>query len=732
MKGRSILFILALAAMPVFMPSCSNTRLLGENEYRLEANKVEFKGNAEGLSTSDVSSYIKQQSNNAYILGWIYNWSNPAKDDWFNNALRKIGKAPVVFNGFQVSSSQENIIRHLDYLGYYNSEVTPAIDTIGKNVRVTYYVTPGARCRIDTIVFKVPEGEFAEEFDADKKNILVKSGDWLSEKVLESESARGASYFRNRGYYDLSKNNYFFEADTLGSRNKLIYQIREYTRNEPAYSASPLVKYHIGQVQISHSAEVPFREEVLKSVNVIHPGDLYSEKQANVSYSRLTALRVFNNVGIEMTPSDSATVDCRITMRESKPLGFKFNFEASTNSTGLMGISPNLSFYHKNIFHGGEWLSLGFSGNFQRKFDDGTRANEFGINGSLSLPRFLGLPYSAFKGPNIPRTEVQASINYQNRPEFERFIASGSFGYTGNDDSFFYQFYPFRATVIKVSSMSQAFLESLYQSGLWHLFNDDIDAGIGGQLYWTTDASVIPKGSYQYARLVFDVAGNTISLLNPILPEGEFGAKTLFGLYYSQYIRAALDLGRTIRFSPSSSLALRLSAGGGHGYGKSSNMIPYEKQFYVGGASSMRGWQARTLGPGDSENYGVFSIPSQVGDIKMEFDAEFRQKLFWKLEGAVFAEAGNVWDFVDFRDTYENVGEFMRTVAMDWGLGLRLNLDFILLRLDFGMKIYEPSRKWRWSEEEWHMYTDGNCWVSPFDWLDSNGGAIHFGVGYPF
>lgn len=732
MRARVSLSLAAAAALLAFSPSCSNTRLLGENEYRLEANKVEFVGNSEGLSTSDVSTYIKQQSNNSFILGWIYNWSDPAKNDWINNSLRKIGKAPVVFNGFQVASSQENIIRHLDYLGYYNSEVTPSIDTIGKNVRVTYTVRPGARCRIDSIEFKVPEGEFSTEFEADSKNMLIKRGGWLSEKMLEDESARSAKYFRNLGYYDLSKNNYFFEADTLGSTNRLTYQIREYTRNEPAYSATPLVKYHIGKVEINHSADVPFRENVLKGVNVIHPGDLYSEKTANISYSRLTALRVFNNVGIEMDPSDSATVDCRITLKESKPLGFKFNFEASTNSGGLLGISPNLSFYHKNIFHGGEWMSLGFSGNFQRQYTNGTRANEFGINGSLSLPRFLGLPYSIFKGPNIPRTEVQASFNYQNRPEFERFIANGSFGFTGNDDSFFYQFYPFRATVTKVAKISEAFQESIYSSGLAHLFYDDVDAGIGGQLYWTTDASVIPKGSYRYARLTFDVAGNVISLLNPWLPNDDFGMKTILGMYYSQYVRASLDLGHTIRLSPSSSIALRLSAGAGWGYGESSPAVPFDKQFYVGGASSMRGWQARTLGPGDSDYLGFFTIPSQVGDTKLEFDAEFRQKLFWKLEGALFAEAGNIWDIIDFGNYYETFGEFIRSAALDWGLGLRLNLDFILLRLDFGMKLYEPSRIWRWDDNESVMHHDGNCWVNPSEWFTSSGSAIHFGVGYPF
>ena len=728
MRARVTLSLLALAALSLLAPSCSNTRLLREGEYRLAANKVKFEGESDGLSTSDISSYIKQQSNNSFILGWIYNWSNPDKNDWINNSLRKIGKAPVVFNGFLVPSSQENIIRHLDYLGYYGSSVTPSIDTLGKNVRVTYTVTPGVRSRIDTIVFKVPEGEFSEDFDSDKANILVKSGDWLSEKKLEEESARSASFLRNRGYYDLTKNNYFFEADTLGPRNKLIYQIREYTRNEPASNAEPLVKYHIGNVRITHSADVNFRENVLRNVNVIRPGDLYSEKLANVSYNRLSALRVFNNVGIEMVPADSAKVDCNINLSESKLNGIKFNMEASVSASGLMGISPNLNFYNKNIFHGGEWLSLGFTGNFQKRFSDKTTANEFGINGSLSFPRFIGLPYSVFKGPNIPRTEIQLSLNFQQRPEFERFISTASFGYTGNSDHFYYQVYPFRAMVVKVGGQAEEFLDKArLNAALLDAFYDRIDAGIGGQLYWTTDASVIPKGSYRYLRLLFDVSGNTLSLLNRWLPENELQRKVIFGLEYSQYVRAAADLGGTVRLSPSTAIAARLSLGAGHGYGKSSPVIPFEKAFYVGGASSMRGWQVRSLGPGCDEYNDFFSIPSQVGDFKTELDLELRQKLFWKLEGAAFAEAGNIWNYWNISDD-----GFFKALALDWGLGIRLNLDFILLRVDWGMKIYEPSRKWRWDEAAWEQYEDGNCWVSPQEWFGSKGSALHFGVGYPF
>ena len=713
---KGCLYILPLL---LIFASCSNTRVLSEGQYRLAKNKVQFEGDSGDLSSSDVSSYIKQQTSNAFLLGWIYNWSDPKKDDWLNNSLRKIGSAPVVFNSGQLGGSRENIARHLDYLGYYNSTVTTQVDTVGKNVRVTYTVKPGARCRIDDIVYKVPGGEFEEEFNADTTNVIVKRGDWLSEKVLESESERGAKYFRNKGYYDLTKFNYFFEADTLGPRNVLTYEIREYTRNEPESNAAPLNKYHIGKVTVSHSESVPFREKVLRNLNIIKPGDIYSEKQANVCYNRFASLRVFNNVSVEMTPVDSTTVDCNITLGQGKFRGLKVNLEASTNSSGLLGISPAISWYNKNLFHGGEWFSLGFSGNFQRKFGTNIQANEFGYNLSLSIPRFLGLPNTLFKGPNIPRTLIQNTFNFQSRPEFVRFITSASFGYTGGSDKFFYQLYPFRTTVVKVGYLDPDFSSTLFNNyALLESFINHIDAGVGGQLYWTTDASVIPKGRYSNARFSFDISGNVISLFDPLLPVDEWGDRLLFDMTYARYVRSEINLTHCFRLSEGSRLAMRLTAGAGYAYGKDgddNNYMPYEKMFYVGGANSMRGWQVKTLGPGADKMWDIFTIASQSGDCKMEFDLEYRKQLFWKLEGAVFAEVGNVWDMRS-----EETTPFVETLAGDWGLGIRLNLNFILLRLDWGMKIFEPSR------------IGSDRWVKPREWISAGGSALHFGVGYPF
>ena len=714
-RSVTILFSILLLA------SCSTTRVLAPGQYRLAKNNIVIEDKNAGVSASDVSSYVRQQANGDLIFGWnpslnIYNWADPAKDDWLNNSIRSLGTAPVVFDGFRVASSRDNIAKHLDYLGYYNSTVTSKVDTVRRLVKVTYNVRPGSRCPIDSIVYKVPEGEFREEFFRDLPNTLVKTGDFLSEKTLEAESVRSASYFRDLGYYDLSKYNYVFEADTLGPRNILTYEIREYRRSESPAGAAPLRKYHFGNVIIEHSTSIPFRENILTDINVIHPGHLYSESIVNRSYSRLTSLRVFNTVGIELSPVDTSTVDCRITMGESRLQGFKVNLEASTNSSGLLGVSPNISFYHKNIFHGGEWLSLGFTGNFQWQPGTDTRATEFGVNTSLSFPRFPGLSNRRFKGANIPRSEITAALNYQNRPEFMRWITNFSYGASGGGGNFFYQLYPFRATVVKVGNMTDEFRISLARNAyLWDSFDDHIDAGMGVVLYWTTNTDVVPKGAWKYTRLTFDSSGAFLSLFRKWLPENETEHKTLFGLQYTQYVRLQAQLGRTFALGPKTTLATRFDGGIGYAYLQSTT-LPFERAFYVGGASSMRGWQVRALGPADYPLEDFFTIPSQTGEWKLEADAELRQRLFWKIEGALFAEVGNVWNIMDVYNS-----NWPKTFAADWGLGIRLNLDFILLRVDWGAKLYEPSR------------AEGFRWLlSPMDWFGDNGCALHFGVGYPF
>ena len=724
MRRRRIDSLYAAAfAAALLVCSCSTTRFLGENEYRLSSNSVIVNGKAD-FKTSELIPYIKQQPNSYFLFGWnpflnVWNWGDNSGKG-FDRIFRKVGVAPVVFNPSLLESSCENISAHLGYLGYYNSSVRSEVLIHDKLASVNYIVDLGRRYVVDEINFELPEdnAEFASIFRADENNILIKEGGYLSESVLEQESIRSSSYFRNRGYYDFNKGNYFFTADTLSSpgRATLTYAIKPYTRNEVPDSSLSLVRSRIGNVTISHSSDIRFREEPLKKLCLVHPGDLYSESDINKTYSRYSSLKLFSSVLMQLQPRDSAIVDCDITLSESKRQGFKTDLELSTNSSGLIGVSPQLNWFHKNVFHGGEWLSVGFTGDFQFKPGTDVKSNVLGISTSLSFPSFLGLPYTAFKGSSIPRTDIKFSYNYQDRPEYLRHVLSSTFGYNWHTDgNTYFVINPLQLNYVNLSSMTEEFTEFLSRHPyMQDTYIDHINVGVGGTIYHTSNSDIVPKTSYRFLMLNLDSSGNLISLFNSHLKGDDEGRLKLFGVPYMQFVRAELQLANVVRFGSDNghALAMRFWTGYGHAYGNSAAM-PYEKQFYCGGANSMRAWQTHSLGPGCSEMDPEFSIPSQTGDFKLEADLEWRFKMIWKLEGALFGEVGNVWEM-----SYEKPS--FASLAADWGLGLRLNLDFILVRLDAGFKVREPSRQ------------AGSRWIGPGGWFAGDGYAIHFGVGYPF
>ena len=734
-KPSFCLFAATVMATAVLSFSCSTTRVLGDGQFRLADNKVVV-DNDRKFNTKEIESYIKQKPNSYIIFGWnpflnIYNWSGKNADKGINKFLREIGTAPVVYQPSQVEASVENINRHLEYLGYYGSDVRSEVRVNGKRVTVTYSVTLGRRYRIGNVSFAVPDGEFKEDFYADTAAVSIRPGDFLSEDALEKETERAASMFRRKGYFGFTKNYFSFEADTLARRDTadLLMTVKEYTRNQTAEYARPHRKYFFGDVSISYDNDLKFNDRVLKNICTIRPGAMYDEREVNTTYSRLSALRLFSGVNVALNPRDSGIVDCDISLTKSRMQGFKVNLEGSTNSTGLIGISPQVSYYHKNIFHGGQWLNLGFLGNFQFKYDDrSVKSNEFGVSAGLSFPEFLGLPNSIFHGPSVPRTEINASYNYQNRPEYTRNMISTSYGYSGSlrNGKFFYQFYPIQAKIVRLTNLDPNFYTTLSGNPFMRdAYQNHFDVGSGLVAYYTTSTALVPKETYEYARLQLDASGNVLSLFNKAMKSDEYGSRLIWNTPYSQYIRTELTLGKTFVFGKNGgqALAIRLLGGVGYAYGNSST-IPFEKQFYSGGANSMRGWQARSLGPGNSKADTTFVIPSQTGDVKLEANLEYRFPMFWKLCGAVFMDVGNIWtlketDGDDGSHTHFDLKNLAASLAADWGIGLRVDLNFLILRLDMGMKVYDPS-------------LDTARWRSPSQWLKKDGYTLHFGVGYPF
>ena len=721
-RARTIAVGTLFLAAALFVASCSTTRTLQRGQYRLNMTSITAPEDS-GVDTDELSKCVAQWVGEP-ILGpiapglWIYNLSD-GSDRGINYFWKKIGSEPVIFDPDLVETSRRNIISRLQYTGWYYSDVQAAVDTLDKIATVDYVIKPGKRYPIRAITYDLPADSVLRcEFYADTANCAFKTGDCLSESVLEAESERSTAYFRKLGYYNFNKNLYSFEADTLSHPDsaQLRYIIRPYARGDRKEDAVSLAKYSFGNVTISHSRDLTIRESVLRRMNLVSPGTPYSTTVVNDTYERLSTLKLFGGISLDMTPADSCTVDCNIRLTESKLQGIKADLELSTNSSGLFGVSPQLSWYHKNIFHGGEQLTLGFTGNFQYRFSDQVSTTEIGVSSGLSFPQFFGLPDRIFRGASVPRTEIKAAYNYQDRPEYTRDVATLTFGYTWQTGGrHFFQVYPLQANFVNLRSLDSDFAATLEKNPyMKDSYDDHLDAGVGGTYYYTTNADIVPKTPYHYLRASLNLSGNVLSLLDPILPQGEDGSGQILGSPYTQYVRAEFALGRTWRLGKGDrrQFAVRALAGAGYAYGNSTS-LPFEKQFYCGGASSMRGWQVRSLGPGSDPLNEAFSIPSQTGDFKLEFDAEYRFPMFWKVEGAFFAEAGNIWNI-------RNIGNILETIAADCGIGVRLNMDFILVRVDMGYKVFDPSAE------------VGNRWRGPWRWLEGDGFALHFGVGYPF
>lgn len=722
---RKVLIILLVV---IAAASCSTTRRIPDGQARLEENKIKVLGDEPDASL--LTPYLKQKPNDYLIGKWnpfigVYNLSSGKGTKW-DNFCEKLGVAPVIYDSSLVEPSCKSVIRRLEYLGWYGSEVNAETTIKKKKAKVTYTVEPGWQYTLRNVNYLTPNRELTSIVVADSTRYTIHPGDVLSQQSIEAEADRMATMLRNRGYYGLTSNHFFCVADTTigGGQADLVLRIAEHTRNETEKADKPLVRYRFGKVEVVQQPPLKVNERTIKSLNRIREGSLYREAIVNYTYQRFSGISIFNTVNIQLQESetDSATVDCKILLTPAKLHSLKLNLEGSVNSTGLFGVTPSISYMHRNLFGGGEVFSLGLRGNFQFKVDEDTQSNELAVNTTLQIPRFIGLPDSIFNS-TPPQTQIDATFNYQNRPEYTRTILSTTYGYSWSvRRRFNYQVMPLKLNFVRIFDMSESFYEKLKDPYLQNAYSNHFDMGMGASFYYTTVPAINPKTTYFYLRAGVDVAGNVLSLFNPIMNKDDMGHSTVFGIPYSQYVRGEVSAVQTFRLGPKNdeAIALRLLAGAGYAYGNSTS-LPFEQFFYAGGSNSMRGWLARSVGPGGAPMDTTFSIANQAGDMHLEANVEYRFPMIWKLQGAIFADAGNVYklrrtDEDDERAVFD-IKTFLKYTALSWGVGIRLDLDLLLVRLDMGFKLYNPRTL------EWH---------DPSYWFSKDGFAIHFGIGYPF
>lgn len=779
LRRTAVGFVMTILAMTAAV-SCSTVKSVPEGYDRLTGNVVSVSNLNENpeFANSQISSYILQKPNSYFIKtekgGWnpfisVYNWENGKGGGW-DRFVHKLGQKPVVLDTAQIGASESNMERHMEYLGYYKSTSRGTVVPKGdKKAYVRYDITLGHRYPISSIEYDICDTLLAADYMADSASFLIRRGEPLSEDLLERETQRAAQMLKNKGWYDFSKNYFFFEADTnaVADSSILKVSILRHTRNETEKSDITHRKYHFGVVNvypvsdavrhrtamalkvnpdydtvrykgvnILYTKKRMMRPSVLTAMNTIRTGDTYSDVTVNNTYQRYSNIRSFASVSVDLEKADSNTVDCNIVLLPPKMNGYKLDLEASGNSNGLYGVAPSLSYYNRNIFHGGEWLSLSAKGDFQFKFNDPTRATEVGLAAGLSFPTFVFLPDRVFKVV-VPRTDVSLTYNYQSRPEYTRNMFGGSFGYTWNIPSRKWVFKGnlLQSNIVKMSNCSAEFLQSIATNpSLLESYQSHFELGAGFMANYYSVPGMNPKVSNFKAMMAVDLAGNLLSAFNGLMPVDTLGQHLISGTPYTQFVRIEGSATQTWMFGKDNqqALAVRLAGGIGIAYGNSST-LPYERQFWVGGANSMRAWQSRSLGPG-AIPYISFEIPSQSGTIRIEANVEYRFPIIWKFEGAAFFDWGNVWE----QECTAQGGEYFnehsqlrwdtlfKNSALNTGLGLRLNLSVVVVRLDLGVKLYDPSLCDFGNSDEQVGWKPINTWFS------GDGCAFQFGIGYPF
>lgn len=552
-------------------------------------------------------------------------------------------------------------------------------------------------------------------------------------ETLDNERKRIAGLLSDNGYFRFNKDFIHFAADTIMGRKDiaLTLQLRKYKPN----NNSPEVdhtRYLIRDVlfQSNDSDRIHLRKQVLLNATAIKEGRPYDASALQRTYNNFARLQAvkYTNIKFAEVP-DTNLLDCHIQISTNKPSTISFQPEG-TNTAGDLGAAASITYTNRNLFHGSEQLSIEFRGAYEaitglEGYQD-QNYTEFSVETKLVFPRFLA-PFlsKSFRRRQTASSEWAVSWDFQNRPEFHRRVFSSAWRYRWSEPKHHLNY---RFDLLDLNYVYMPWISSTFKRD----YLDNAENRNAILRYNYEDIFIMKTGftvSYtdgvDAVRANFESAGN---LLNGVSKGFGFktnsqGQHTLFNIAYAQYVKFDFDYTHLFQFDKRNALALHAGLGVAYPYGNST-VLPFEKRYFSGGANSVRGWSVRELGPGKFKGTdGRIDFINQTGDVKLDLNAEYRSSLFWKLQGALFIDAGNIWTL---RNYAEQPGgqfkftEFYKQIAASYGMGLRLNFDYFILRFDVGMKAINPayeSEKEHWSIIHPKLSRD-------FD--------FHFAVGLPF
>ena len=480
----------------------------------------------------------------------------------------------------------------------------------------------------------------------------------------------------------------------------------------------------------ANTPDFKLRQSVLEQNSFIAPGQPYSAADLQKTYTRFSRLQAirYTNIHFDENP-DSLYLDCHIQVSPQKTNSIQFQPEG-TNTAGDLGAAVSLIYQNRNVFHGSELLNVTARGAYEaiRGLEGYQSHNyeELGLETSLAFPRFL-FPWmkKSFHRRSSATSEILFSFNRQNRPEFQRRIFTAAWRYKWSNPQRHIQY---KVDAIDVNFISMPWISETFK----HDYLDSVSNRNAILRYNYENLMIVKTGiGYTYSdrdktiRLNLETAGNFLHLLaSPLkFKKNAEGQNTFLGIAYAQYVKGDADYTRLFALDDRSNLAVHARLGIAYPYGNST-ILPFEKRYFAGGSNSVRGWSVRSLGPGGyTGKDGRIDFINQTGDIKLEFSTEMRSKLFWRFQSAIFVDAGNIWTIREYQDQPNGqfkIDTFMKQIAVAYGVGLRLNFDYFVVRLDMGMKAVNPA--YTTTREHFPL-------VHP---KFSRDHAFHFAVGFPF
>ena len=759
---RRFLFMLLLIPL---LTGCSAVRFVPKGRSML--TRVQVTSNNPQVAAADYRNYVRQEANSRWLstlkvpLG-IYCLSGTDEHNALNRIVHRIGEAPVVYNDTLTGYSMAALRMALQSKGYLQARVDTTLTQKQRRVALTYRLLPGNRSYVHELRREFDNDTVRRLIMADSSNSKLYKGMPLDLALLGEERTRIVHRLQNNGYMNANNEYVSFVADTLplsqAVRLTLRVQAPRGVDRRMAYQV-----YRIGRVSLIelNTEEAPTDSSFYRNITFesaghtrinrhtyvrnlfVLPDSLYRDVATQYTYQNLNALAAVNYSNIhyaQPAPGDS-TVNVHLLVQLNKPNGISFDLEG-TNTAGDLGGAATLTYTQRNLFRGAESFFLKFRGAYEaiRRLEGYRNQNytEYGVEATL---RFPTLPISpgernlrTYKGS----TDFSVMYNSQNRPEFYRRVLTGTWSVDWNRHarpnlrhhldivSLNYVFMPwisdtFRRTYLEGDNPRYAVLRYSYEN----IFIMRAAYGfVFNSLRTPGSANLYRTNGYQI-RAGVETAGNLLYGISKMLRMHQTadGSYAIFSIPYSQYVKFDVDFSKSVRLSENNSLAWHAAFGLAIPFGNS-KVIPYEKRYFSGGANSVRGWNVRQLGPGRyAQKDGNIDFINQTGNLKIDLSMEYRSSLFWKFEGAAFVDAGNVW--TTRGKTGPDGGQFrfdscLRELAVAYGLGLRLNLNYFIVRFDGGMKAIDPA------------VPSGALHYPIFHPNLSRDFTLHFAVGLPF